>query len=119
MNLIPGEFVKNGSGVEFKSDQFDVPLSEKFSNVPIGSGTFGIRPENVQVVSSNSDSNRKIGLVEPLGKDTLLYFETASDRPFVAVVDGTENHAAGSPVELNFPQENIFLFDSNGDRIRA
>lgn len=119
MNLIPGEFVQNGSGIEFKSDQFNVPLNEKFSSVPIGSGTFGIRPENVKVVSSSNGSDRKIGLVEPLGKDTLLYFETDSDRPFVAVVDGTENHTAGSPVELNFPQENIFLFDSNGDRIRA
>lgn len=84
-----------------------------------GKGTFGIRPENVNVSSSKGDGSRKIGLVEPLGKDTLLYFETTATRPFVAIVDGTESYSAGEPVELTFPDENMFLFDSNGDRIRS
>ena len=57
-------------------------------------------------------------VVEPLGKDTLLYFETTADRPFVAIVEGTEAHSAGEPVELDFPAESMFLFDSRGDRIR-
>lgn len=118
MNLIEGEFAQNGAGAEFRSDSFTVPLPEKYKSTPPGKGTFGIRPENVKVSKANSGDNRKIGLVEPLGKDTLLYFETAAERPFVAIVDGTETHTAGEPVEISFPGDNMFLFDSSGDRIR-
>ncbi len=118
MNLIEGEFAQNGASAEFQSDSFTVSLPEQYKNTPPGKGTFGIRPENVQVAKPNGGDTRNIGLVEPLGKDTLLYFETTADRPFVAIGEGTETHAAGEPVELSFPAENMFLFDSNGDRIR-
>lgn len=118
MNLIEGEFRQNGAGAEFHSDSLTLPLPEKFKNTPPGKGTFGIRPENVKVSRENSGDIRKIGLVEPLGKDTLLYFETTAERPFVAIVEGTESYTAGEPVELSFPGDNMFLFDSNGDRIR-
>ena len=118
MNLIEGEFAQNGGGAEFRSDSFTIPLPEKYKNTPPGKGTFGVRPENVKVSKANGGDNRKIGLVEPLGKDTLLYFETAAERPFVAIVDGTEAHAAGEPVDISFPGNNMFLFDTNGDRIR-
>ncbi len=118
MNLIEGEFVQNGAGAEFKSEIFDVPLPPQYKDTPPGKGTFGIRPENVRVSKANGGETRNIGLVEPLGKDTLLYFETTADRPFVAIVEGTEAHTAGEPVELEFPGQNMFLFDSRGDRIR-
>lgn len=118
MNLIEGEFVQNGSGIEFRSDSFNIPLPEKYKNTPPGKGTFGVRPENVKVSAANGGDNRKIGLVEPLGKDTLLYFETSSERPFVALVDSAETHSAGEPVEISFPGDNMFLFDPDGDRIR-
>jgi ABC-type sugar transport system ATPase subunit len=118
MNLIEGEFVQNGAGAEFRSESLTVPLPAQYKDTPPSKGTFGIRPENVNVSKANSGDTRNIGLVEPLGKDTLLYFETATDRPFVAIVDGTESHEAGEPVELAFPPENMFLFDSHGDRIR-
>ena len=118
MNLIEGEFTQNGASAEFRSDSFTVSLPEKFKNTPSGRGTFGIRPENVKVSKANGGGSRNIGLVEPLGKDTLLYFETEADRPFVTIVEGTESYTAGEPVDLTFPPENMFLFDSNGDRIR-
>ncbi|NKB50283.1 MAG: ATP-binding cassette domain-containing protein [Alphaproteobacteria bacterium] len=118
MNLIEGEFVQNGSA-EFRSDSFTVSLPEKYKDISPGKGTFGIRPENVQVSKANGGDTRNIGLVEPLGKDTLLYFETAAERPFVAIVEGTESHSSGEPVELSFPGDNMFLFDGTGDRIRA
>jgi len=118
MNLIAGEFVQNGGGSEFRSADFTVPLPERYKNTPPGRGTLGIRPENVKVAKANGGATRNIGLVEPLGKDTLLYFQTSAERPFVAVIEGTEAHEAGEPVELVFPPDKTFLFDNNGDRIR-
>ena len=118
MNLIEGEYTHNGSGVEFRSDAFTIALPPQYKETPPGKGTFGIRPENVEVVSGNGTATQRIDLVEPLGKDTLLYFETAAARPLVAIVEGTESHKAGEPVALDFPPDKMFLFDSNGDRIR-
>lgn len=119
MNLISGEFAQNGSGSEFRSDSFTVPLPEQFKNMKPGRGTFGVRPENVHIAPANGGDTRKIELVEPLGKDTLLYFETTADRPFVAIVESTDSYTAGTPVDLTFPSQNMFLFDEDGDRIRA
>ncbi|MDE0779155.1 MAG: ABC transporter ATP-binding protein [Alphaproteobacteria bacterium] len=120
MNLIEGEFVKSGDGLEFKSGHFDVPLPAKFNAVAPGKGTFGIRPENVVIGASGQGATleREVELVEPLGKDTLLYFETEQSRPFVSVVEGTEDVKRHANVTLSFPDDAIFLFAADGDRIR-
>lgn len=121
MNLIDGEFVKNGDTLEFHSAHFDIPLPAKYASTAPGKGTLGIRPENVGIGDSagaGASIERKVGLVEPLGKDTLLYFETGEDRPFVAVVEGTEHFQRHQSVTITFPDAGIFLFDANGDRIR-
>lgn len=120
MNLIEGEFVKNGDVLEFRSDHFDIPLPAKFSNAAPGKGTLGIRPENVGIGASSGNGatiERTIELVEPLGKDTLLYFETEAERPFVAVIEGTEALKRNEKVTITFPDDAIFLFGANGDRI--
>jgi multiple sugar transport system ATP-binding protein len=120
MNLIDGEFVKNGDSLEFKSAHFDIPLPAKFANATPGKGTLGIRPENVGIGANSGGATieREVELVEPLGKDTLLYFETEESRPFVAVVEGTEDVKRHASVTINFPDDAIFLFGANGDRIR-
>ncbi len=55
-----------------------------------GAATFGIRPEHVRVQldARMGDISLPLRLVEPLGKDTLLYFDDASERAFVAVSEG-------------------------------
>ncbi len=120
MNLVEGEFVQSGSGLEFKSPQFDIPLPAKYSATAPGKGTLGIRPENVRIGSDGGGASiiRNVDLVEPLGKDTLLYFETGADRPFVAVVEGTQAVNRHEQVQVGFPDDAIFLFDASGDRIR-
>ena len=51
--------------------------------------TLGIRPEHVGVRSGGGgDVALPVRLVEPLGKDTLLYFDDGSERAFVAVSEG-------------------------------
>jgi len=120
MNLVEGEFVAGNGGLEFKSPQFDIPLPAKYANTPPGKGTLGIRPENVTIGGNAGGAtiNREIELVEPLGKDTLLYFETDAERPFVAVIEGTEVVKRHEKVDVGFPDDAIFLFDADGDRIR-
>ena len=120
MNLVEGSFVAAGSGFEFQSPQFNIPLPANFNNITAGKGTLGIRPENVTIGATDTGASirREIELVEPLGKDTLLYFSTDADRPFVAVVEGTQAVQRHVEVDVGFPDGAIFLFDANGDRIR-
>jgi ABC-type sugar transport system ATPase subunit len=120
MNLIEGDFVAGANGLEFHCSQFKIPLPEKFKNVAPGKGTLGIRPENVTIGATDgiASINSEIELVEPLGKDTLLYFGTEAARPFVAVIEGTQEVKRHANVDVGFPDDAIFLFEANGDRIR-
>ena len=60
-------------------------------------------------------------LVEPLGKDTLLYFDSGTERAFVAVTEGLgmAEINVGSRVTLSLDQRRIHLFDADGRRMGA
>jgi ABC-type sugar transport system ATPase subunit len=62
-------------------------------------------------------------LVEPLGKDTLLYFDDGSERAFVAVSEGlalAEELDAGAQVSIDFDPRRLYFFDAaTGRRIRT
>ncbi|MEE9239918.1 MAG: TOBE domain-containing protein, partial [bacterium] len=60
----------------------------------------------------------EIGLVEPLGKDTLLYFEHGAERPTIAVVEGSNRFSAGDRMGLTIPPGALYLFDTEGKRVR-
>ena len=116
MNLINGEIVDSEAGKVFKSLILNVDLPKLFENSAPGPVTLGIRPEQIGI-SSSGDIKKKIYLVEPLGKDTLLYFETVEERELIAIVESNSSYRSGDTVALNLLPEHIFLFDSSGKRI--
>ncbi|SVA68162.1 uncharacterized protein METZ01_LOCUS121016 [marine metagenome] len=116
MNLINGEIVNSEAGKVFKSLILNVDLPKLFENSAPGPVTLGIRPEQIGI-SSSGDIKKKIYLVEPLGKDTLLYFETVEERELIAIVESNSSYRSGDTVALNLLPEHIFLFDSSGKRI--
>ena len=116
MNLINGEIVNSEAGKVFKSLILNVDLPKLFENSAPGPVTLGIRPEQIGI-SSSGDIKKKIYLVEPLGKDTLLYFETGEERELIAIVESNSSYRSGDTVALNLLPEHIFLFDSSGKRI--
>ena len=116
MNLIDGEVVTSGKGRSFKSSILDTDLPEIFSGSALGSATLGIRPEQIRIQDAGN-IQKTIHLVEPLGKDTLLYFETESERELIAIVDSNSSYRAGDSVHLDLIPEHIFLFGSDGKRI--
>ena len=71
------------------------------------------------MVNNKSGTKKKIYLVEPLGKDTLLYFETETGNELISVVDSNSKFKAGDTPGITFPEDQIFLFDKNGDRVSA
>ena len=63
-----------------------------------------------------------VRLVEPLGKDTLLYFDDGTERAFIAVSEGlamAEELRAGARVSLDFDPRRLYLFGADGRRIAA
>jgi ABC-type sugar transport system ATPase subunit len=120
MNLVGGEIVANGAGLRFRSSAINVDLPERFNGAKPGAATLGIRPENVTAAASGKgDLELPVRLVEPLGKDTLLYFDAGTERAFVAVDEGLgmADIEVGARIALTLDQRRIHLFDGDGRRI--
>jgi ABC-type sugar transport system ATPase subunit len=120
MNLVAGEIVQESSATRFRSVRFEITLPEHFKAAKPGAVTLGIRPEHVGItLGGNGDVELPVRLVEPLGKDTLLYFDTGAERAFVAVTEGLDmaDIKVGERIALSLNQRRIYLFDDKGQRI--
>jgi ABC-type sugar transport system ATPase subunit len=120
MNLVAGEIVQANGATRFRSASFDVALPDSFKAAKAGAVTLGIRPEHVGVtLGGGGDIELPVRLVEPLGKDTLLYFDAGVERAFVAVTEGLgmAEIKAGERIALSFDRRRIHLFDGDGLRI--
>jgi len=120
MNLVAGEIAQANGTLRFRSPLFDIALPERFKSVNPGKGTLGIRPEHVGINDgAKSDVSLPVRLVEPLGKDTLLYFDAATERAFVAVSEGLRmaDIRIGEQVALTLDERCIYLFDGEGRRL--
>jgi ABC-type sugar transport system ATPase subunit len=120
MNLVAGAIEQADGGVRFRAARYTITLPDKFGNVPPGPVTLGIRPEHVGVaLGSSGDITLPVRLIEPLGKDTLLYFDDGTPRAFVAVSEGLEmaELKSGAPVALTLTRDRIYLFGADGRRI--
>src|SRR6476659_1088624 len=117
MNLVAGEVVRNNGVAHFRSALFDIPLPGRFKSVGVGKGTLGIRPEHVRInAGGKTDAALPVRLVEPLGKDTLLYFDAGTDRAFVAVSEGLSmaDTQIGERLTLSLDERRMHLFDEQG-----
>ena len=122
MNLVAGEIERTDGVARFRAAGFEVALPERYKDAMPGTATFGIRPEHVDIARDGAgDVRLAVRLVEPLGRDTLLYFDAGTERPFVAVSEGLDmaDVTVGARVALAFDRRRIFLFDADGRRVNA
>jgi ABC-type sugar transport system ATPase subunit len=120
MNLIAGAIEHESGAARFRSTRFEVALPERFKAEKPGAATLGIRPEHVGVtLGGKGEIELPVRLVEPLGKDTLLYFDGGTDRAFVAVSEGLDmaDIKIGARVTLSFDPRRLYLFGPDGRRI--
>jgi ABC-type sugar transport system ATPase subunit len=122
MNLVSGEIVRDGKGPRFRAERFEMALPDTCASLPDGRTTLGVRPEHVHVNRGGDGGiSLPLKLVEPLGKDTLLYFDDGSERAFVAVSEGltlAEELDTGAKVTIDFDHRRLYFFDAAGRRIR-
>jgi len=122
MNLLAGEIVHENGAPRFRAAGLAVALPKRFGSAAPGAATLGIRPEHVGVVrDGGGDVQLAVRLVEPLGRDTLLYFDAGAERPFVAVSEGLAmaDIGVGARVALTFDPRRLYLFGADGKRING
>ena len=120
MNLLAGEITHENGAPRFRAAGLTLALPERFRPAGPGAATLGIRPEHVGVARDGAgDAALAVRLVEPLGRDTLLYFDAGAERPFVAVSEGLAmaDVAIGARVALTFDPRRLYLFGADGKRI--
>jgi ABC-type sugar transport system ATPase subunit len=122
MNLVAGEIIADGGAARFRSARFEIALPARLEATKPGAATLGIRPEHVGVAfGGKGDIELPVRLVEPLGKDTLLYFDDGTERAFIAVNEGLEmaDVKSGARITLSFDPSRLYLFGADGKRIGA
>jgi ABC-type sugar transport system ATPase subunit len=124
MNLLAGEIVAENGAPCFRAPALAIPLPAGFGGAPAGRATLGIRPEHLRVRPGGTgagaaDLDLPVRLVEPLGKDTLLYFDIGAERPLIAVSEGLAmaETEAGDRIALTLARECLFLFGPDGRRV--
>jgi ABC-type sugar transport system ATPase subunit len=122
MNLLAGEIVAENGAPCFRAPRVSIPLPAAFRDAPAGRATLGIRPEHLRVhrqAAETADLDLPVRLVEPLGKDTLLYFDIGAERPLIAITEGLAmaETEAGDRIALTLTRECLFLFGPDGRRL--
>jgi ABC-type sugar transport system ATPase subunit len=120
MNLAAGDVHHEDGGPRFRSAGFSLRLPARFDHIAPGAATLGIRPEHVGVrLDGTGDLALPVRLIEPLGKDTLLYFNDGTERAFVVVSEGLAmaELTPGTRVGLTLTPGQIFLFGPDGRRM--
>jgi ABC-type sugar transport system ATPase subunit len=120
MNLMAGKIEHADGTTRFRGKSFSTTLPGRLKDAAAGPATFGIRPEHVGVrLDSAGEVVLPVRLIEPLGKDTLLYFDDGSARAFVAVTEGLTmaDLKPGTRVGLSFAPDRIVLFTADGRRM--
>jgi len=120
MNLLAGEIMQTNGTARFRAAGFELALPERFKSAGLGAATLGIRPEHVGVtLGGKGDIELPVRLVEPLGRDTLLYFDAGTERAFVAVSEGLDmaEVKVGARMALSLNPHRLYLFGADGSRL--
>jgi ABC-type sugar transport system ATPase subunit len=118
MNLLPGHLRLDAGQALFEGPGFTLALPPRFADAPAARYTLGARPEHLRVNAGPGTFRCRAKLVEPLGKDTLLYFEHGAERPTIAIVEATSAYRTGDELGVTFDPDRIYLFDAEGRRVR-
>jgi ABC-type sugar transport system ATPase subunit len=117
MNLIPGTLEATAAGARFRSPGFALDLPPHLAPPAPLPVTLGVRPEHLGVQPNGGALQAEVRLIEPLGKETLLYFDHGGEKPLIAVVEGTRAVQLGARLGLSVDPQRLYLFDADGRRL--
>lgn len=120
MNLLSGELHREDGSPGFRAGKFNARLT---GPVPAAEGEaiLGIRPEYIVISeeSNEADFNARVALVEPLGKDTLLYLDYGNETEnLIAVIEGHREISPDSSIGVHLQHEKLYFFGPDERRLR-
>ncbi len=115
MNVVP---VSSAQGGVTLANGVTIPTLKDVN--PVNAAELGIRPEHIDVVPLGAgDFDAVADVVEHLGSDTNLFVRIDGIGPMMVRVHGNIPKQPGDSVGLKLQRENIHLFASDGQRLRA
>jgi ABC-type sugar transport system ATPase subunit len=117
MNVIAGQISRHGLG-RFQAPHLDIELDGQ--TVPGAAAdqevSLGVRSENVRL--SDSGVPAQVRLTEPLGDETLVFFDYGGETQIVAKTDGDCDLKVGDRIHFTFNASGVLFFDTrNGARL--
>ncbi|GAA0238058.1 ABC transporter ATP-binding protein [Haladaptatus pallidirubidus] len=115
MNFIRMSASVREDGVVFEHPEFDYETSGTFReewDAEREDVLVGVRPESIQLAEPDTPDGITVTVtvVEPLGKERLLYF-TLGDETYIASVDGRTLVSEGQEITVRFPESQLHVFD--------
>jgi multiple sugar transport system ATP-binding protein len=116
MNIVDARF----DGTRILTDEFEYQLQSMELDGATTAGRFGIRPEDIEVVQTPTESSveAQVDVVEELGNENLLHLSLADDLEFVARVDESIRPELNDVIHVEFPESRICLFTEDGRTIK-
>ncbi len=109
MNFLEGELGTGGAEpVTFRTTGLEVPVPAP-ARGRAGKVILGIRPEHV--LPRREGAQAVIGLVEPLGDETILHLDYGGERPLVAKADSGVAWRTGDRIPFALRAEAALFFD--------
>ena len=114
MNFLDVTVSGDGEMIDLTHDTFETSISgEKIDFDPPSKAVLGIRPEDIELTTdSEADLSVTAAVVEPMGDETYVYFDVGEKR-FTASFSGEELISEGDHIDIRFPQNRLYLFDSD------
>ncbi|MFQ5912150.1 MAG: ABC transporter ATP-binding protein [Nitrospinota bacterium] len=120
MNLLEGEMRRADGVASFRAGEFHTRLPEPVPKWE-GKAILGIRPEHIEVrlgtAPRDGDLQAKVALVEPLGKDTLLYLDYGDERSLIAILEGHREIKTDSTISYGFRRDRLYFFGPDDRRL--
>jgi ABC-type sugar transport system ATPase subunit len=117
MNVIPGQISRDGT-YHFRATRLDVELSEPIvPTMAVGARIFlGVRSEHVYLDDTGVPA--EVLLIEPLGDETLVFFDYGGDTGIVAKMGGDCELKVGDRIHFAFHSNGVLFFDTpDGTRL--
>jgi multiple sugar transport system ATP-binding protein len=117
MNVIAGQLSQDGTN-QFRAAKLDIELPNHIvPDAAVGQQvSLGVRAEHVQIGDTGVPAH--VRLTEPLGDETLVFFDYGGDSEIVAKMDGDCVLKVGDGIHFGFNAAGVLFFDtSDGTRI--
>ncbi len=119
MNFIDGRIVRDDGLVLHAADGSVLPLPPDWSPQEAWLDrdlTLGVRPEHVAVGEGDGAFEAPLQVIEPLGNETLLYFQVAGS-PITVRCQGGVDAKVDQALPLRLPADGLHLFDPADGRV--